>query len=78
MGRVLRTTFPTGQGRVVHLFVVYGYQEAEDDSDQLLLTEEAFTSCSWLRLRLFVLVSLSLTDCDLNADPAVISCLAEG
>ena len=26
MGRVLRTTLPTGKGGVVHLFVVYGYQ----------------------------------------------------
>ena len=26
LGRVLRTTLPTAQGGVVHLFVVYGYQ----------------------------------------------------
>ena len=26
LGRVLRTTLPTGKGGVVHLFVVYGYQ----------------------------------------------------
>ena len=29
LGRVLRTTLPTGKGGVVHLFVVYGYQGAE-------------------------------------------------
>ena len=28
LGRVLRTTLPTAQGGVVHLFVVYGYQDA--------------------------------------------------
>ena len=26
LGRVLRTTLPTAQGGVVHLFVLYGYQ----------------------------------------------------
>ena len=31
LGRVLRTTRPTAQGGVVHLFVVYGYQRAEED-----------------------------------------------
>ena len=36
LGRALRITLPTGKGGVVHLFVVYGYQAAEDDSDQLL------------------------------------------
>ena len=28
LGRVLRTTLPTAQGGVIHLFVVYGYQGA--------------------------------------------------
>ena len=40
LGRVLRTTLPTGEGGVVHLFVVYGYQGAEEDADQLQLTEQ--------------------------------------
>ena len=74
LGRALRTTLPTGRGGVVHLFVVCGYQGAEDDSDQLLLTLRLF----WLRLRLFVLVNLCLMPGDLNADPAVIPCLAKG
>ena len=39
-GRVLRTTLPTGKGGVLHLFVVYGYQGAEEDADQLLLTDK--------------------------------------
>ena len=37
--RPLRT-LPTGKGGVVHLFVVYGRQEAEEDADQLLLTDQ--------------------------------------
>ena len=41
MGRVLRTTLPAGNGGVVHLFVVYGYQGAEEeDADQLLLADK--------------------------------------
>ena len=52
LGRVLRTTLPTGKGGVVHLFVVYGYQGAEEDADQLLFRRFL------LRLRWFVLVSL--------------------
>ena len=38
LGRVLRTTLPTSQGGVVHLFVVYGYQE-EEDAEKLRLTD---------------------------------------
>ena len=40
MGRVLRTTLSAGKGGVVHLFVVYGYQGAEEDADQLKLTDQ--------------------------------------
>ena len=40
LGRALITTLPTGKGGVVHLFVVYGYQGAEEDSDQPLLTDK--------------------------------------
>ena len=39
LGRVLRTTLPTSQGGVVHLFVVYGYQGAEEDAEKLRLTD---------------------------------------
>ena len=40
LGRILRTTLPTGKGGVVHLFVVYGYQGAEEDAEQLQLTDK--------------------------------------
>ena len=32
LGRALRVTLTTGMWVVVHLFVVYGYQGAEEDS----------------------------------------------
>ena len=31
LGGVLKTILPTGKGGMVHLFVFYGYQGAEDD-----------------------------------------------
>ena len=77
LGRVLRTTLPTGKGGVVHLFVVYGYQGAEEDAEKLRLTDrllqavltEAQVVCTGQPL---------LIAGDLNADPAVIPCLAKG
>ena len=37
LGRALRTTLLSGKGGVVHLFLLlYVFQGAEDDSDQLL------------------------------------------
>ena len=39
LGRVLRTTLPAGKS-VGHLFVVHGYQGAEEDADRLLLTDK--------------------------------------
>ena len=77
LGRVLRTTLPTSQGGVVHLFVVYGYQGAEEDADQLQLTDkllqavlvEAHMVCIGQPMRIAG---------DLNADPALIPCLSKG
>ena len=40
LGGVLRTTLPTDKGGVVHLFVVHGYQGAEEDADQLFLANK--------------------------------------
>ena len=71
LGRVSRTTLPTGKGGVVHLFVVYGCQGAEEDADQLLLTDklaEAQAVC---------IGQLMLIAGDLNADPAVILSLSK-
>ena len=75
MGGALRVTLPTGKGGVVHLCVVYGYQGAEEDAGHLKLTEkllqavlaEAQVVCTGQPL---------LIAGDLNADPAVIPCLA--
>ena len=77
LGRVLRTTLPTGKGRVVHLFVVYGYQGAEEDAQKLRLTvwllQAVLAEAQMVCIGQPVLIAG-----DLNADPAVIPCLAKG
>ena len=39
LGRAMNVTLPTSEGGVVNLFVVYGYQGAEEDAEKLLLTD---------------------------------------
>ena len=74
LGRVLRTTIPTGKEGVVHLFVVYGYQE---DAEQLLLTDKLLQSIL-AEAQVVCIGRPLLIAGDLNADPAVIPCLAKG
>ena len=40
----MRVAVPTGEGGVVRLFVVHGYQGAEEDSDKLLLTDRVLSA----------------------------------
>ena len=76
MGRVLRTTLPTGKGGVVHLFLVYGYQGAEEDADQLQLTDKLLQAVL-AEAQVVCIGQPMLIAGDLNADPAVIPCLAK-
>ena len=41
-GRAVRCLLPLGAGRFMHLFVLYGYQGADADAEQLALTERLF------------------------------------
>ena len=77
LGRVLRTTLPTSQGGVVHLFVVYGYQEAEVDAEKLRLTDHLLQAVL-VEAQMVCIGQPMLFAGDLNADPAVIPCLAKG
>ena len=77
MGRVLRTTLPTGKGGVIHLFVVFGYQGAEEDADQLLLTDKLLPAVL-AEAQVVCIGQPMLTAGDLIADPAVVPCLAKG
>ena len=77
LGRVLRTTLPTAQGGVVHLFVVYGYQGAEEDAEKLRLTDRLLQAVL-AEAQVVCVGQPMLIAGDLNADPAVIPCLAKG
>ena len=77
LGRVLRTTLPTTQGGVVHLFVVYGYQGAEEDAEKLQLTDRLLQAVL-AGAQVVCIGQPMLIAGDLDADPAVILCLAKG
>ena len=77
MGRVLRTTLPTAQGGVVHLFVVYGYQGAEEDAEKLRLADSLLQAVL-VEAQMVCIGQPMLIAGDLNADPDVIPCLANG
>ena len=68
MGRVLRTTLPTGKGGVVHLFVVYGYQGAEEDADQLQLSDKLLLAVL-VEAQVICIGQPLLIAGDVNADP---------
>ena len=77
MGRVLRTTLPSGKGGVVHLFVVYRYHGAEEDADQLKLADKLLQAV--LAEGQVVCIGQPLLIAgDLDADPPVFHCLAQG
>ena len=77
IGRAMRVILPLGDGGVVHLFVIYGYQGAENDPEKLQLTDHLFAA---------VLAEARMCCCgqpvilagDFNADPIVIPSLAHG
>ena len=77
LGRVLRTTLPTAQGGVVHLFVVYGNQGAEEDAEKLRLTDRLLQAVL-AEAQVVCVGQPMLIAGDLNADPAVTPCLAKG
>ena len=41
-GRAVRCLLPLASGRFLHLFVLYGFQGADSDAEQLSLTEQLF------------------------------------
>ena len=77
LGRLVRCVLPLGNGRVMHLVVVYGYQGADDDAEKLSLTNQLFEA---------VLCELAVISrgqpCvlagDFNVEPTKIPCLLKG
>ena len=62
---------------MVHLFVVYGYQGAEEDAEKLQLTDRLLQAVL-AEAQVVCIGQPMLIAGDLNADPAVIPCLAKG
>ena len=77
MGRVLTTTLPTAKGGVVHLFVVCGYQGAEEYAEKLQLTDRLLQAVL-AEAQVVCIGQPLLIAGDLNADPAVFPCLSKG
>ena len=77
LGRAVRTTLPTAQGGVVHLFYVDGYQGAEDDADKLQLADRLLQAVL-AEAQVVCVGQPMLIAGDFNADPAVLPCLAKG
>ena len=73
----MRTTLPTAQGGVVHLFVVCGFQGAEEDAEKLQLTDRLLQAVLAEAQVVCVGQPMQIAG-GLNADPAVIPCLAKG
>ena len=63
---------PVGSGRFMHLFVLYGYQGADNDAEQLALTEQLFDAA------LGELSVVARVQPCLIVGPTKIPCLAKG
>ena len=76
-GRALRCLLPIASGRFLHLFVLYGYQGADTDSEQLSLTNQLFDAALG-ELHVVASGQPCLLVGDFNVEPTKIPCLAKG
>ena len=76
-GRAARCMLPLGAGRFMHLFVLYGYQGAESDLEQLALTDQLFDAALG-ELSVVARGQPCMLVGDFNIEPTRIPCLAEG
>ena len=77
IGRAMRVILPLGNGGVVYLFVIYGYQGADNDPEKLQLTEHLFAAVLAEARMCCAVQPVSLAG-DFNADPTVIPSPAKG
>ena len=68
---------PLGSGRFMHLVVLYGFQGADSDSEQLSLTEQLFDA-ALSELSVVARGQPCLIVGDFNVEPTKIPCLAKG
>ena len=76
-GRVVRCMVPLGFGRFMHLVVLYGFQGADSDAEQLSLTEQLFDAALG-ELSVVSREQPCLLVGDFNVEPTKIPCLAKG
>ena len=76
-GRAVRCLLPLGAGRFMHLFVLYVYQGADTDAEQLALTEQSFDAALG-ELNVLAREQPCLLVGDFNVEPTQIPCLAKG
>ena len=72
----MRCLLPLGAGRFMHLFVLYGYQGADVDAEQLALTEQLFDAALG-ELGVVARGQPCLLVGDFNVEPTKIPCLAK-
>ena len=77
LGRAIRCLLPLGSGRFMHLVVLYGYQGADSDVEQLALTEQLFDAASG-ELGVVARGQPCMLVGDFNVEPTNIPCLAKG
>ena len=72
----MRVVLPLGNGSIVHLFVIYGYQGAESDPEKLQLSEHLFAAVL-AEARMCCAGQPVILAGDFNAEPTVIPSLAK-
>ena len=77
LGRAVRCLLPLGAGRFMHLFVLYGYQGADTDAEQLALTDQLFDAALG-EVSVVARGQPCLLVGDFNVEPTQIPCLSEG
>ena len=75
-GRAVRCMLPLASGRFLHLFVLYGYQGADTDGEQLSLTDQLFDAALG-ELHTVAFGQPCLLVGDFNVEPTKIPCLAK-
>ena len=73
----MRCMVPLGLGRFMHLVVLYGFQGADSDAEQLSLTEQLFDAALG-ELSVVSRGQPCLLVGDFNVEPTKIPCLAKG
>ena len=76
-GRALRCLLPVASGRFLHLVVLYVYQGADGDAEQLSLTDQLFDAALG-ELRVVAMDQPCLIVGDFNVEPTKIPCLSKG